>query len=66
MNTCMNYVYNKLRVVGLAWEVSHKSGAKHQRAAGAWLYIINKDVEEVQAVCCCGCYSHHHHSRAET
>lgn len=26
--------YNKLKVVGQAWEVSHKSGAKHQQAAG--------------------------------
>jgi len=40
--------YNKLRVVGKALEVSHKSGGKRQRAAGARLYIINKDVEEVQ------------------
>lgn len=50
--------YNKLRVVGKALEVSHKSGGKSRRAAGAGLYIINKDVEEVQAAGCCGyCYS---------
>lgn len=52
--------------MGKALEVSHKSAGKRQRAARARLYIINKDVEEVQAACCCGyCYSGLHHSRAE-
>lgn len=40
--------YNKLRLVGKAVEVSHKSGGKRQRAAGALLYIVNKDVGEAQ------------------
>lgn len=34
--------------MGKAVEVSHKSGGKRQRAAGALLYIVNKDVGEAQ------------------